>query len=124
MRPPDVTHYRRAPRRAPGPQRGLLRPSCAQVTTGLGTECPSTRGAVVRHSSCYDFRMQPIVQRASWALSLSALVGGACASFAQSPGETSTPKFEVASIKRARPEPGAIGPGSVRLLPFYASGKL
>jgi uncharacterized protein (TIGR03435 family) len=68
--------------------------------------------------------MQRFARRASLALSLSALVVGVCSSFAQSPEKTSTPRFEVASIKVAKPEPGAIGPGSVRLLPFYASGKL
>ena len=44
--------------------------------------------------------MQPIARRASWALSLSALVGGVCIAFAQSPEKMVTPKFEVASIKR------------------------
>lgn len=62
--------------------------------------------------------MQPIARRI---LSLLVLAGGVYAAFAQSP---SAPRFEVASIKRAKPEPGAIGTGSVRLLPFYASGKL
>jgi uncharacterized protein (TIGR03435 family) len=42
--------------------------------------------------------MQTIARRASWALSLSAWLGGLA--FAQSPEKTAPPKFEVASIKR------------------------